>query len=144
MNDNINRYLGKASKHGKRVKGKRGKSDKSNKNLFSSRSGHTPTTPKPQPIPSPTLKPVTPSPVISWPTNPPFSFVNTPIPTSDSTLPVGTNKTSSPTRGGVVSSYIFVVERVRVGAQRSYLSPSLFYPSLSLLTINHISVIARR
>ena len=51
MNDNINRYQGKASKHGKRVKSKRGKSDKSNKNLFGSRSGHTPTPrPTPQPI----------------------------------------------------------------------------------------------
>ena len=49
MNDNINRYLGKASKHGKRVKSKRGKSDKSNKNLFGSRSGHMPTTPSLKP-----------------------------------------------------------------------------------------------
>jgi len=241
MNDNINRYQGKASKHGKRVKSKRGKSDKSNKNLFGSRSGHMPTTPKPQPIPSlPTLKPrtprptknptpiptpntpqlnqnglviavddtislqsgtseafiavlendtgsnlivraitsqptkgqctislslsevvyipndttfvgsdqctyetcddeedcdtaivritigsgvpppptpptppVTPSPVISWPTNPPFSFVDTPFPTSDSTPSVGTNKTMAPTKAVMppagTRKYIFLL-----------------------------------
>ena len=89
MNDNINRHLGKASKHGKRVKSKRGKSGKKKKNLFSSRSGHTPT---PKPISSPTPPPTTslaptpfftgavaaetpepsPIPVTPWPTNPPL------------------------------------------------------------------------
>ena len=82
MNDNINRYLGKASKHGKRVKSKRGKSGKKKKNLFSTRSGSGD---KPQPIPSPTLPPS------------PSSEDNTIAPTPVNTPTVGTSKTLSPT-----------------------------------------------